>query len=204
MSDDEQKPPPSEQILSADPVVKRDYEEEYKEALRLAAEHYSAIGRVAANWALFEATIDDQSIELSGIPYEIGICFASQIMGSRSKLENFIALVKHLGIPEHFTGKLENFARTVTNLSEKRNRVVHDPWILSKPAKPQRYETTARRKLRIKLIEVPTEDIIKLAHNIEGVIFGFLDLVDSIRKSLPPQTGPEPPSDEPSQESNSS
>jgi hypothetical protein len=200
MSDDEQKPPPSEQIPSADPVVKRDYEEEYKEALRLAAEHYSAIGRVAANWALFEATIDDRGIELSGIPYETGVCFASQIMGSRPKLESFIALVRHLGIPTHFNGKLEDFAKNVTRLNEQRNRVVHDPWILSKPGKPQRYETTAKRKLRIKLIEVSTEDITKLANNIEGLIFGFLDLVDSIRKSLPPQTGPEAPSDEPSQE----
>jgi hypothetical protein len=204
VSDDEQKPPPSEQIPSADPVVKRDYEEEYKEALRLTAEHYSAIGRAAANWAFFEATIDDQSIELSGIPYETGVCFASQIMGSRPKLESFIALVKHLGIPKHFTEKLDKFATKVTTLSEQRNRVVHDPWILSKPAKPKRYETTAKRKLRIKLIEVSTEEITQLANNIESLIFEFFDLVDSIRKSLSATDRPEAPSDEPSLESDSS
>lgn len=132
----------------------------------LSEAHYAAIGRVAANWSYFEAVVDDWSIRLAHITSEIGVCFTSQMPGSRAKLNAFIALADHLRVDPSLLQSLDKLTKETVGLSERRNRAVHDIWFLDEPSNPRRLEATAQRRLRLLEIPVPTDELLRLAAEI--------------------------------------
>jgi hypothetical protein len=132
-------------------------------ANELAELHYAAIGRVAAEWAALETTIDTMSLRIAQIQPKIGVCLTAQISGSARKLDAYIALARLFGVVK-LLSKLNEFAKDTQSLAERRNRVVHDPWIGS--VNPHRLEATARRVLRLEFISVPTEQVKKLSQEI--------------------------------------
>ena len=115
-------------IPATDPEVLKRMEE-----ARAESRHYSAIGRVAAEWSLFETVIDNAAIDLAQVEYNAGICFTAQIAGSARKLDAFIALARFRGAPVKLVSDLCKFAQDVTGVAEQRNRIVHDPWLLNIP-----------------------------------------------------------------------
>jgi hypothetical protein len=130
-----------------------------------AKKHYTAVGMVAGAWAAFELTIDNRALELAKIPYDHGNCFTAQIMGSANKLNAYIAIAQLCGAKRAIEA-LELFAKDTVKLSERRNRTIHDPWVLGANESPHRYEITAKRKLRKLLVPTPTPNIEKLSTEI--------------------------------------
>jgi hypothetical protein len=128
--------------------------------------HYAAIGMVAANWAYFEAVVDDWAIRLAGTASEIGICFTAQIGGSRAKLDALISLAGLRGTNARLMAELHDFAKDTQPLSVRRNRHVHDVWFLDEPDTPRRLEVTAKKTLRLLYIDVPTDRLLQLAAEI--------------------------------------
>jgi hypothetical protein len=101
-------------------------------------------------------------------PYDVGFCFTAQIAGSARKIDAYIALAQLRGAKQNINS-LHDFAKNTTSLAERRNRIVHDPWIVEgglTEAHPKRFEITARRKLRSLLVDVPTVDVHKCASDI--------------------------------------
>jgi hypothetical protein len=147
---------------------------------RLANQHYAAIGRVAAQWARFEVTMDLWLTAFAGVPPEVGICFTGQMLGPRARVDAFIALVRHLGAPDRFNQPLEDLARAIQGLGEQRNRAVHDVWDLNDAAEPHRVERTARRKVRALAVHVPTKDLHKLEWQISRIDVEFAVLASQI------------------------
>jgi hypothetical protein len=133
--------------------------------LRAATLHLSAIGLVESGWAGFESMIDSYAILLAQIPYDVGLCFTAQVMGSSRKLDAYIALARLRGAAI-LAGDLEKFAKDTAGLAERRNRVVHDPWIAFSLEGGFRLEMTARRMLRHIIIETGTENVVQLANDI--------------------------------------
>lgn len=119
-------------------------------------EHYTAIGMVAAEWAELELLIDEYSSELAGIRFhDLGACFTAQIGGAARKLDAYLSLAHQRGI-SGAKAALHAFARDTVPLAERRNRIIHDPWVISGDGigiRPQRLEVTARRELRHAFIE---------------------------------------------------
>jgi hypothetical protein len=159
--------------------------------------HYSAIGQVAACWSYFEAVIDTWLMAFADVAPRIGVCFTSQMLGSRPRIDAFIALVRCLGAHEKWPKVLEAFAKDVQGLSEQRNRAVHDVWDLSESSMPHRFEASAKRRLRIAKIHVPTESLLRLARHIEALRERLDDLGSEIftelrasRDTTPPRTAP--------------
>jgi hypothetical protein len=148
--------------------------EEVEDLARL--QHFAAIGYVAGNWGYFEAVVDTWSLSIAGIKPQPGVCFTSQIAGAARKLDAFIAL---LGLvrPEHGRGKdIDAFCKDAMGLAEQRNRIVHDHWDTSDILSPKRLEATARRKLKLEKINVPTSDILDLAIKISDLTHRFESL----------------------------
>jgi hypothetical protein len=131
-----------------------------------AAPHFAAIGRVAEEWAWFEMWVDTKTLELAGIPFERGVCLTAQISGSARKLNAYIATARYLGAQETAIKQLNKFAKETTGLAERRNRIVHDPWLWEKGSVPSMLEVTAQKVLRYHVVPVPTESIDKLARSI--------------------------------------
>ena len=53
-------------------------------------------------------------------------------------------------------------------MAEQRNRIVHDLWDVSDIAEPKRFEASARKKLRLEKIHVPTREVLLLAEKIDA------------------------------------
>jgi hypothetical protein len=139
--------------------------------LETGGKHYRAVGLVAGTWASFELVIDTNALELAKIPFDPGLCLTAQIMGSANKLNAYMAIAQLRGA-KRAIGELEIFAKDTTALSERRNRTIHDPWLL-KEGFPHRYEITAKRKLRRLFVPALTPNIEKLSTEIAAHIQRF-------------------------------
>lgn len=144
--------------------------------------HLAAVGSVAGTWALFESFLDTLALELAGID-KAGLCLTAQIAGSSRKLDAYIAIARLLGC-EKLAGDFEKFAKDTAGLAERRNRVVHDPWLMLKGQLPQRMEVTARKKLRSQMVPVSTLDILALDENIRAHIIRFLNLHGKVKSEI--------------------
>lgn len=132
--------------------------------------HYAAIGRVAANWAFLEQEIDDQTVKIGAIPKLQALCLTAQVIGPARKLDALFAVANLYEPPKKLMRELETVAKEITSVAERRNRVVHDPWLLISPKERAfRFEKSARRKLKADLVHYPTRKVAKLAEEIDAL-----------------------------------
>ena len=148
-------------------------------------EHFAAIGMVASQWAFFEFCIDLNTLQLAMIPEEFGLCITAQVAGSARKLDAYIALARQLGCTTK-NSDLEKFSKDTVALGERRNRAIHDPWVVEQDQEPTRIEATARKKLRYMTISSPTSKIVQLAFEIMEHVSKFQELHAAIIEELRP------------------
>lgn len=159
--------------------------ENWEKRFRIEHDHYSAIGRVAAAWAYFEATVDTATIDLAGLSGSVGVCFTSQIAGIGRKMDAYIALAREKGTPEPLVSNLTRLASEATAFAEKRNRVVHDVWIFDHPNPPQRYEASARKRVKLGPVAASTETLHKYVEGIRDLSDRFEALADHVAVPVP-------------------
>ena len=153
---------------------------------RLESKHFDAIGRVAVSWSFFEAEIDAACINLASIEDERGVCLTSQITGSARKLDAFLSLSRLHSLPEDLNKRLNKFYDDARHHAERRNRVIHDPWLFDHPNPPLRYEATARKTLRIERVPMTTELVYKLIEDITNLRSEFMGLEMDVQRSRQP------------------
>jgi hypothetical protein len=124
---------------------------------------------------------------IAGISTEIGVCFTSQMLGPRGRVDCFIALVRLKGAPKRLNKTLESFAEDVRNLGECRNRAIHDVWKLDDASKPHRIEMTARRSPRTLQIHVPTRELLDLEVHIAELEAKLHEIASEIWKEITPE-----------------
>jgi hypothetical protein len=155
--------------------------------------HYIAIGQIASRWALLETTIDISIWGLAELSDKNGACITSQIAGSARKLDAVISLVQtQQPTNAVLIKRLNRFAETTRKLTERRNRVVHDHWILNEKGDPVRLEMTARRLLRYQRVQVTMKELNELASLIishTNDYFEFMKFsVEAARSKTSPKT----------------
>jgi len=149
-----------------------------------AKQHYATVGVVASGWAGFEFFLDSSALELGRVPLQAGLCFTSQVIGSSRKLDAYIAIARLRGA-DKFMGELDKFAKETVKLSERRNRIVHDPWrVLTAGGLPYRLETTAKKKLRHGYVAVSAPEMQKLISDTERHITQFLVIHGRIKAAV--------------------
>lgn len=164
---------------------------------QLTEQHYAQIGRVAAQWAYFETVIDGWLHTFANVKAHVGVCFTAQFLGPRARIDAFIALVKQSGASKRWNQQLEDFAKDVVAIGEKRNRAVHDVWVLNEPSQPIRLEFSARRKVRIEQIPASTDSLKELVFKIAALRGFFEHIASDIFTELhaaplaPPPASPE-------------
>lgn len=164
-----------EQAPPTDPIILQRMED-----ARVSNKHYAAIGLVAARWSYFEATVDGWISAFLRRPPEVTVCLTGQMIGPGPRLNAFIALARFLDAREKWNQVLEEFATDATGLAEQRHRAVHDVWDLSQPTEPRRREATARKRLRYLSVHAPTNELIKLAAQIDELTWRFDDIASAI------------------------
>lgn len=110
---------------------------------------HSLVGRIACEWSHLEWMLDRVIFELASIDQRMGACITGQMMGVWPRLSAIEALAvarqeqtEHFGEIRTLTKKLAKDCRPV---SEKRNRIVHDPWYVEANSNASgRYRSAAR------------------------------------------------------------
>jgi hypothetical protein len=182
MSDEDDSAPPPRSLL-AEALAKRWQETAVED------KHFAAMGRVATNWAYLEALVDLRSMKLAGMHVSPGLCFTTQIFGINRKLDAFISLARLQKIPDSLVTKLNDFAREARCYGGRRDRVMHDTWEFVHPEPPERMEIMAQKRLIVRPVATPTEELIKLANAIRDLSDLFNDLAEQV--SAVPRSSPE-------------
>jgi len=147
---------------------------------RLESRHFEAIGRVAVSWAFFEAEIDTACINLAEVEDERGVCLASQIAGSARKLDAYLSLARLHSLPQDLNKRLNKLYEDARQHAEKRNRIVHDPWLFDHPNPPFRYEATARKTLKLQRVPMTTESVLSFVEDIRTLRSTFMILEEEV------------------------
>ena len=140
----------------------------------------AAIGQVAVAAAALELAIDRCSIELAGIANGPGHCFTSQIMGPMRKLDAYSSVAHGRGLlknrsqdHKHLLAEPNKMYEAIRISSERRNRVIHDPWLFEEGKDAQRWEITARRVLVNELKPIKSAEIVKIARELGELAKNF-------------------------------
>jgi hypothetical protein len=136
-------------------------------------EYANLIAHVASSWATLEYYVADSIWQLAELKPAIGACITTQIFGLGGKFAALLALLKLRQAPESLITKVNKFTETVRGPQERRNRIIHDAWLMDNenPTAMGRLELTAPKKLSFKaetilLVELQTDyDQIAKARN---------------------------------------
>ncbi len=92
---------------------------------------FAMVGLVASEFARLEHTLDETIWDLAGLESPRGASITAQLMGVGPRCLTIIALHAQRGLPEETRRrKISSFMDQAHRLSDKRNRLIHDPWFL--------------------------------------------------------------------------
>ncbi len=117
-------------------------------------EIYNLIGRVSSEWAQLEHVLDMLIWRLSGLDGPAGHCITGQLLGHAPRFYAVIALLKHHGFATDLQTDAVELMNRTENLSNKRNRIVHDAWYVEHDMEDpmlkeaQQFKGAARNELR--------------------------------------------------------
>jgi hypothetical protein len=141
--------------------------------------HMAIVGQIASSWATFEIAIDINTISLARITTTMGFCLTAQVIGPARKLDAYIAVARERGAGR-FMDELDKFAKDTAGFAERRNRAVHDPWIVLGQNPARRFEITARRRLKALSVPVTESELSNLMTEINKHRDRFIELHERI------------------------
>jgi hypothetical protein len=155
--------------------------------------HYTAIGKIASNWAALELIINSVIWCLAGVDDEAGACITANIFTIDGRLKTLIALMKLRGAEQAIVTDLNRFANDSREIANKRNRIVHDPWAAEFPTgTPHHFQITADRNLvfgykpmETSSVNEVVDEIAEFINRLTEILDGAKDLLAKWRKPLP-------------------
>lgn len=142
---------------------------EERSMTRLPKDHayFTAVGRVAKEWALVENLLDGTICDLVKLPQSAGMCITAQLQGMLPRFRCLIALADILGASEASTKTIKELSNDSFGLGMRRNRIVHDVVLADKVSGVAvQLTVTADKKLVFKTALASEEDAHKLADEI--------------------------------------
>lgn len=91
--------------------------------------YYDLVGRVAGVWATLDLNLDITLSMLAGLNPAEAACITAQFSSHYPKLKAIIALCELKGLEGQTLKDLKKFTGSIADLSERRNRAIHDAWI---------------------------------------------------------------------------
>jgi hypothetical protein len=150
-------------------------------------DYASEIAYIVSNWARLEYDIDAVIWDLAGL-YDsprIGACLTAQYSTVVHRFNALISIARLRGVPDFEIAKLNKFKDRALGLSDRRNRVVHDPWLTAvdyrkkfeeRTGKTYRLQKTARAKLEYDYKPITIEELAALKDAIEAAITEFREI----------------------------
>lgn len=155
--------------------------EELPPSRRIPYAHYAAIGKVIDAWGDLEFEVDRVIWELMGAPQPFGACVTSQLISIHPKLRALRALL-HLWSADDLADQVGSFASGMYELTELRNRTVHDKRFILHPQNDVvRFEITAPKRLTFEAKIERKDDLNEIVRRIREKVRLFDDIRDKIR-----------------------
>ena len=153
--------------------------------------HYQAIGKLASNWAAFEAILTSAIWQIGGIEDAIGACITPQIPSYEGKMKALVSILEVRGGFRKVIDDVNKFHKSIRPLATFRNRVVHDPAYFD-PATgvPQRLEITADKMPVLAYRPAPTDDVLKKVDEIADRIDEFKEIISPAIERYPAEPLP--------------
>lgn len=92
-------------------------------------DYFTRIGAICAEWAAFEARLDQTIQLLSGMEPAVAAAITSQINGPVPRMRVILSLLEVKGASQAVRDKLVAYMNKTHGIADQRNRVVHDPWL---------------------------------------------------------------------------
>jgi hypothetical protein len=154
--------------------------------------HFHALGRLAALWASLEHEINSAVWNLANVESRHGACLTSQLYNPTARMKAFVALIRERGGTETLAGAVNKVSAKIASLGERRNRLIHDPWVGDPAGSDAGYqlEITAVRKLHYQWRPETVETINETSLEILDVRTEFMKVYKQALDELPsfPQT----------------
>lgn len=135
---------------------------------------YNLIGRVAAEWAQLEHTLDRTIWKLAKVPGSRGACVTAQMMGVWPRFNAIEALLTQrsgkLPAMQEFIKPVQTLTRKCRDTSEERNRIIHDPWYVDESGKTARHRSMPRSELVYGIKDHDRSKILGTIENIKRLI----------------------------------
>ena len=93
------------------------------------ASHLEYVGIISSAWANLEFDIDSTTWRLGGIAPEVGACLSANLGSIHLKLRSLYALLELNSASKETLKKFRDFQNRISGTADKRNRVIHDPWM---------------------------------------------------------------------------
>ena len=147
--------------------------------------HYTALGKLTANWSALESQIASSIWQIGEIPDEIGASITSQIYTLDGKVNALLSILRLRGF-EKEAGKLNVFRdKKLRVLQEFRNRRMHDP-VRFTPNGIERLQITANKTLKMSYV---AEDWAEIASKVDDIA----DAIDEFGRIIRPALNACPP-----------
>ena len=138
--------------------------------------HAAAIGRVAACWAAFEYVVKMHVCILGNFPIDTGACVIAHLP-IHALMDAFEALVNLSNPDKKLSKEIQKFPGATVGLSKRRNRAVHDTWMIGDTTQHHyRLELTATKRLVFQHIREDESQLMRLFEDIRTHISKFFAL----------------------------
>ena len=149
-----------------------------EELIKIRDALFQAVGNVASSWAAHEHVIDRSIWLLGSLSHKEGACITAQLVGLMPRMRALIALVRLKCDDEALATALNTFTTEAVELSQRRNRIVHDPWFYNVADKePTRLQVTADRRLYFDYKTGKMDEIRAVSNRIAKATTRFQDLM---------------------------
>ena len=153
------------------------------------ATHFEYIGIISSAWAQLEFIIDGTTWRLGGITPNVGGCLSANLGSIHLKLRSLYALLELNNASKETLKKFRDFQNRISGTADKRNRVIHHPWLpIVSPQGTQIGQFIIRADSKGREFgskPIPLSDLIELNREITRRIAAFLKLRERFAAELP-------------------
>ncbi len=151
---------------------------------------FAQIGRVASAWAHFEQELDQSIIAISGSDERSLQCVLTQFISSAPRIRAFTALCREKNVGNEAWFKSASlFLQKNNSVAEKRNRVVHDPWMIDTVSNTVFQRSVLSEKntsrLDMRLVARDEEQLVEVIRAIDKHVLRYRALCDDLGKISP-------------------
>ncbi len=153
-------------------------------------EIYTAIGKVATNWATLETLMDSVLWRIASVDDSVGACFTAQFSGIGPRFRVLEALLD-IRLSGHNLGpRIKELSRQAQKQNDLRNRTIHDPLSFHvETNEPTRLQISAHPKLVFRQIPISVE---KINEVVDGIVHLINDFDSFVRNDIAPVIAPLP------------